>query len=94
MTRRWAYLVAKAVRDRLVAAGVAAVMGVTFALVMPTYARQDNTNLWPFHRDAQMGFLLSYPPDWSVRPGQGRTFDSPFIHLMDQATAFSLLLHM
>jgi hypothetical protein len=36
-----------------------------------TYAHQDNTNLWPVHRDVQMGFLISYPPGWSVRPGRG-----------------------
>jgi hypothetical protein len=31
-----------------------------------------NSNLWPVHRDNQMGFRISYPPEWVIVPTKGR----------------------
>ncbi len=35
-------------------------------------ASADNSNLWPVHRDATMGFHVSYPPGWVIVPTKGR----------------------
>ncbi|MDD3603647.1 MAG: hypothetical protein PHD86_00475 [Kiritimatiellae bacterium] len=33
---------------------------------------EDNSNLWPVHRDTQAMFRISYPADWVVVPPKGR----------------------
>jgi hypothetical protein len=39
----------------------------------PTVAQapQDNSNLWPVHRDTEAGFRISYPPEWIVVQPRG-----------------------
>jgi hypothetical protein len=32
-----------------------------------------NSNFWPVHRNDQMGFRISYPPEWIIVPTKGRT---------------------
>ena len=31
----------------------------------------QNSNLWPVYRDVELGYRISYPPDWKVAPGKG-----------------------
>ena len=44
-------------------------------LAMPDRASaqsiRDNSNLWPTHRDDQLRFRISYPPDWIVVAPKG-----------------------
>lgn len=39
----------------------------------PAFAQQlgDNSNLWPVHRNTELGFRISYPPDWLLVPTRG-----------------------
>lgn len=30
-----------------------------------------NSNLWPVHRDVEVGFRISYPPGWVIVPAKG-----------------------
>lgn len=32
---------------------------------------QQNSNLWPIHRDAELGYRISYPPNWKIAPAKG-----------------------
>lgn len=43
-------------------------------VALPSFAQApvDNSNLWPVHRDGQMGFRISYPPAWVIAPTKGR----------------------
>ena len=34
-------------------------------------SNRQNSNLWPVYRDVELGYRISYPPDWKVAPGKG-----------------------
>lgn len=31
----------------------------------------QNSNLWPVYRDAELGYRISYPPEWKLAPAKG-----------------------
>jgi hypothetical protein len=46
---------------------------VCFVLPLVCFAQStgSNSNYWPVHRDVQMGFRISYPPEWIIVPPKG-----------------------
>jgi hypothetical protein len=45
---------------------------VFLALTSFAQVPANNSNLWPVHRDSQMGFRIGYPPTWVIVPTKGR----------------------
>lgn len=52
----------------LVALAMAGQVLSAFATESPN---PTNSNLWPVHRDNELGYRISYPPDWQFSPTKG-----------------------
>lgn len=48
-----------------------AMAGQLLSALATESANPTNSNLWPVHRNDELGYRISYPPDWQVSPAKG-----------------------
>jgi hypothetical protein len=51
--------------------GALATFAVSFAAAAAGSNGPRNANLWPVYRDDELGYRISYPPDWKAAPTKG-----------------------
>ena len=51
--------------------GALAACGVQFEAAAAGSNDPQNSNLWPVHQDVELGYRISYPPDWKAAPTKG-----------------------